>query len=171
MMTTQKIRKIYRLLNVFSYSMTLPSEKGYRSVEFFGGSRKTGQKGMLITEDPELQKALEKHSSFNREYYLESQTIVREETPVVPETVSSEEVVEKKPSKDKESKNKGDGAVSETVPPVMEAEETGVRNVSAAKIFLMNKFPEEKEQLLKMRDPEAIRAFGESKGVTFPEWK
>ena len=83
------------MLNVFSYSMTLPSEKGYRSVEFFGGSRKTGQKGMLITEDPELQKALEKHSSFNREYYLESQTIVREETPVVPETVSSEEVVKR----------------------------------------------------------------------------
>ena len=168
MMTTQKIRKIYRLLNVFSYSMTLPSEKGYRSVEFFGGSRKTGQKGMLITEDPELQKALEKHSSFNREYYLESQTIVREGTPMVPETVSSEEVVKREA---KAVAAKKESVKEEAVPSVPDTDADNVKNVSAAKIYLMNKYPDEKAGITKLISPESIRAFAESKGVVFPNWK
>lgn len=64
-------RKVYQCLGYLSYSHSLRLKEGTKYVQFTGGTRVPKRRfGLFVTEDKEIQKALEKDPLFNKSFKL-----------------------------------------------------------------------------------------------------
>lgn len=172
----ETIRKRYRALRSFMYVTNIDVNGRSRVITFDGGSRATKTNGFFVTDDKEVQQALEALTQFNVDFYLE-ETFLYEKAgkPEVPPTrevvvpAEAEHTPEpepmnnptEEPTTEPEAEQPKDGE-THSVP--------GVTSAGAAKLQLIAMFPDDKSRLAELKKADEIRAFAREKGVVFPDW-
>ena len=150
-------RKIYRALRSNNYAVQVVVKGKPRLISFIQCSRLSGELSMFITDDPYVQEALENSSKFNKDFYMEKQFNYEAEEKSVPPT-----------------------AVETVAPPTTEAgpaeerpmsPEEGITNAAAAKAYLLDKFENDKQNIVNLKRADEVRAYATERGIVFPNWE
>lgn len=175
------IRKIYRAVMYKGLSVQVVIGKDTRLLSFMHAGPTSGQTAYLITDDPEIQEALEHSSGYGKDFYLERQMNHVKEVPDIPKPIVQNVYV------NEDGLNAGDTEIkkpentdnmdSKPSPDGQEQTQDGSRNAypdvtnaQSAKIVMLGLFPEENTRLAEMRKADEIRQFANEKGVVFPNW-
>lgn len=173
----EAIRKIYRARRSFTYITNINLDGSSRVITFDGGSRATKTNGFFVTDDKEVQQALEALPQFNVDFYLDE--VYSYEKAGKPEVPPTREVVvpaepEPTPEPDKAEQMYSPVGTKEQEAEQPNSSEThsvpGVTSAGAAKLQLVAMFPDDKSRLAELKKADEIRAFAKEKGVVFPDW-
>lgn len=148
-------RKIYRA-NYNRYAVQVCVKGNVRSVTFLESTPRSGQKSSYITDNPDIQAALEESPAFNKDFHLEKQFNFEVEEVSTPKPVV-ETIVEKsnEPAKDK----------------TILGPEDEVTNTATAKAYLLDKFADEKQDIIALKRADEVRDYAKQKGVVFKNWE
>ena len=138
------MKKTYKSYMQVAFSVVLPGG-GSKRISF---SPRTGGGSVYITEDANVQKAIEKHPSFGKKFFL-----VAEPAPAPKPKVSKrlEEVAASEPQ-------------AQAPAPKAETREVPYTNLSDAKEYLAKSFEISRSQL---RSKEAIKKYAALHGIIF----
>lgn len=176
-------RKKYRSLRSFSYATNIIVREKNIVVTFDGGNRSTKTNGFFVTDNEEIQKALEALPQYNKDFYLEETFKYRKVDKIdVPPTITTEIDVPVSPQEQEQTtEDKDVPADSEEGETPESGEQTkedtvsvpGVTNCQAAKLHLLGMFPNDEEtktKLAELKKADEVRQFAKEKGVVFPDW-
>lgn len=178
----ETIRKIYRALRSFTYVTNIKVNGKSEIITFDGGSRTTKTNGFFVTDNKEVQQALEALPQFKTDFYLQEAFLC--EKAGQPEVPPTREVVvpaepEPTPEPDEPAPEAEQMNSPVETPDEPEAEQpkdgsiqsvAGVTSAGAAKLQLVAMFPDDKSRLAELKKADEIRAFAKEKGVVFPDW-
>lgn len=165
-------RKIYRAIMYKSLSVQLFIGNDVRLVSFMHSGATSGQTAYLTTDDPVVQEALENSPGYGKDFYLERQVNYIKEVPDIPKPIVENKYV---------NADGVESAESETAPAAEEGEslpederplspEEAVTNMAMAKTYLLDKFSNDKAQIVDLKRADEVREFAKSKGIVFPNW-
>lgn len=138
----------------------------------------TNMKGFFVTDNEAIQRALEALPQFNTDFYLEEtfryEKAGRSEVPPTREVVVPAEPEPTPEPDEAEQMNPPvetpEGTEAEQPNPSETHSVAGVTNMGAAKLRLLELFPDDKPRLAELKKADEIRAFANEKGVVFPDW-
>lgn len=169
-------RKIYRAF-CKRYAVQVSINSISRLISFLPCNPVSGMNSMYITDDTDVQEALEKSSSFNVGFFLEKAMIHEGSKQIIPPTQTVVVPAEPEPTPEPDEAEPMNSPAetpegTETERP--NAGEThsvaGVTNMGVAKMQLLAMFPDDKSRLAELKKADEIRAFAKEKGVVFPDW-
>lgn len=160
-------RKIFR---AFSKGLSVQVVMGNntRLLTFLHASKTSGENAYLIVDDPDLQKALENSPAYGKEYFLERQLNYVKEVRDIPQPIVETKHVQ------------ADGSVTDAASASTEAgpaeerpmsPEEGITNAAAAKAYLLDKFENDKQNIVNLKRADEVRAYATEKGIVFPNWE
>ena len=170
-------RKTYRVRGSDFFYIYITLESGKKKlVRFKGSNKQTKTLGMYITDKKAEQDSLEKHPLFGKAFFLERVTTYQPDPVKTPATVHEELVVPESLPERKEIGSESDSGmdaafVSTNAPSDGTGDADIVKNVSGAKLYLFNRFAEEKQAIAALKTASEVRSYASGKGVSFPNWK
>ena len=160
-------RKIYRAYSK-GLSVQLYIGNNTRLVSFIHENPTSGKNAYLVADEPDIQAALENSSAYGNDYYLERQTNYVKEVPDIPQPIVETKHVQ------------ADGSVTDAASASTEAEpaeerpmspEEGITNAAAAKAYLLDKFENDKQNIVNLKRADEVRAYATERGIVFPNWE
>lgn len=160
-------RKIYRAFSK-GLSVQLYIGNNTRLVSFIHANPTSGENAYLVTDDSEIQEALENSPAYGVDYFLERQTNYVKEVRDIPQPIVETKRVNEDGSVADAASDTAEAAPEEERP--MSPEE-GITNAATAKAYLMDKFEAEKLTIVGLKRADEVRAFATEKGIVFPNWE
>lgn len=165
-------RKIYRAVMYKGLSVQLVIGKDVRLVSFMHAGPTSGQTAYLTTDDPGVQEALENSPGYGTDFYLERQVNYIKEVPDIPKPIVENKYVN---ADDMEAAASASAPAAEEGESLSEDErplspEEAVTNMAMAKAYLIDKFNDDKAQIVDLKRADEVREFAKSKGIVFPNW-
>ncbi|MCM1169982.1 MAG: hypothetical protein NC324_08625 [Bacteroides sp.] len=175
------IRKKYRALRSFMYSTKVTVNGKTLMVSFNGGSRQTKTNGFFVTDNADIQRALEALPSFNTDFYLEStfqyEKAARPEVPPTQNITVPAPPMDEAEDADATEDDFKDDPAADNEEETPRAEENpdfvkrGITNAGEARLALVTQFPEEKPAIIALKRADDVRQYAKEKGITFPDWE